>query len=467
MGLALVFSLLWGGGGLALYLVMRAGLVAEFDQALDSSAQALATLTEYEQGKIEMDFTGDLMPAFERARLPDYFQLWMRDGTPLKRSPSLHSASLPRRGGPLHAPKFWNLILPDGQVGRAIGIQFVPHESERSHDKNARPIAGQDALLVLAHHRADLDRRLQLLGSTLLLVGLATVTAAAVVVAVLVRRGLRPLSSLVAHAATIDASSLELRFPTETMPSELLPICERLNDLLARLEASFVRERRFSADVAHELRTPIAELRALAEVALKWPDDVPGTTRVVQDALAIALQMQSIADGLLALARCESGLLPVLPEPVALASLIKEVFRSLANEARDRKLSLSLDVPADARWLADPALLRAILTNLLSNAVEYSPVSGSIAVRVERDGEHGRLMISNTTDNLGPDDVPHLFERFWRKDPARSSPAHCGLGLALTRAYAASLAMELRAEMADRSEIKLVLSAARICPNNG
>jgi two-component system sensor histidine kinase QseC len=114
---------------------------------------------------------------------------------------------------------------------------------------------------------------------------------------------LRPLSSLAKRAETIHASSLQLRFPTDNIPVELLPIAQRLNDLLARLEASFAREQRFSADVAHELRTPIAELRTLAEVALKWPDDV--NQAALKEALNIALQMESVATGLMALARCD------------------------------------------------------------------------------------------------------------------------------------------------------------------
>src|SRR5207249_7832115 len=111
----------------------------------------------------------------------------------------------------------------------------------------------------------------------------------------------------------------------------------------------------------HELRTPIAELRALAEVALKWPDDSDTARSALQEALAIALQMESIATGLLALTRCEGGLLQVRPEPVPIGPLLDEVWQPLANQALTRKLTVTRHVPGDASWLTDPVALRAIL----------------------------------------------------------------------------------------------------------
>ena len=457
LGLGALCCLLWSVGGLTAYLAVRTGLIAEFDQALKSGAQALATLTEQSQGQFKFDSAGELMPAFDRAQHPDYFQLWAPDGSTLARSPSLQNASLPQLSGTLDAPRSWNLTLPDGLPGRAIGIRFVPEEDE---DTSAGPPARgarNEVTLVVARHRGDLDHRLHLLGTVLLLVGAAMAAATVIVVTVVVRRGLHPLSGLAERAAAIDASSLQLRFPTGKMPAELLPIGLHLNDLLARLEASFTRERRFSADVAHELRTPIAELRALAEVALKWPDDTAAIQRALKDALAIALQMESIATGLLAVARCEGGLLAVHPERVSIDALLQETFQPFAAEARAKQLAVSMDVAKDACWFSDPVALRRILTNLLSNAVEHSPAAGAIRLRVEESGSCKKLLISNTTDNLTAEDLPHLFERFWQKDAARSSAAHCGLGLALAKAYAQSLGMELSAELTHSAEITFVL----------
>ena len=457
VGLLIGFCLLWAAGGTVLYLAIRAGLTAEFDDALKAAAEALAAVTTQDKGLVEVDFTGESMPGFARQQLPDYFQVWRADGTTAQRSPSLGNGGLPGRAvSSVKGFQCWSLRLPDGRDGRAIGIRFMPPTEEDARDQPPSPELTGPVTLVVARHRAALDHRLSLVTTTLLLVGGALAVMTGVVVPVMVGRGLKPLDELEKQVAMVDARSLQLRFPTTGLPSELQPICLRLNELLARLESSFERERRFSADVAHELRTPIAELRTLAEVTLKWPDD-PSTARsALQDALAVALQMESIATKLLALARCEGGLLPVHVEPVTLSPLIREIYQPLSDEARARRITLSIDVPDDACWSSDPALLRAILTNLLSNAVQYCTVGGSIRLSVE----HGHLSISNTTDALSSDDLPHLFKRFWRKDPARSSNVHSGLGLALAKAYAGALGMELRAELTAHKQITFILSAA-------
>jgi len=293
------------------------------------------------------------------------------------------------------------------------------------------------------------------LATVLLLVGASMAAITVLVVSVVVRRGLQPLAQLAERAGMIDAASLQLRFPMEQLPAELLPIAGRLNELLARLEAAFERERQFSADVAHELRTPIAELRSLTEVALRWPDDAAATKRTLQEALAIALQMESVVTRLLALARCEAGQMAVRREPVAVAALVAELWEPLAEPARQKNLIVTIGVPAEAQWEADPALLRGILANLLANAVEYCPAGGSVEVRF--DGNE--LRVANATDNLSESDLPHLFARFWRKDPARSSGTHCGLGLALARAFARAMECDLKASL---SSFTLTMTLARV-----
>lgn len=454
--LGAICCLLWCVGSIAAYLAMRAGLVSEFDSALKTDIQALANMTEQTEAGFKFDSTGEFMPKFQREENPDYFQLWQDDGSTLYRSPSLpEERDLPQQFGTLQSPRYWNVTLPDGSNGRAVGIRFPPKEDEDTPRAAGVPPLNKEVTIVAGFHRGDLDNRLHYLGVVLLLVGAVLAAATTIAVNAVVRRGLRPLSILAQHAESIDASSLQLRFPIRNLPTELQPIAQRLNDLLARLEESFARERRFSADVAHELRTPIAELRTVTEVALKWPDDV--TEVALKEALNIALQMESIANGLMALARCEGNLITLKPERVGLAALLEEVYRPLEAKAQEKQLAVSLDVPNDACWFTDRATLRSIIGNLLSNAVDHSRPHSSVKARVEKNGVGERLLFSNTNDHLMPEDLPHLFERFWQKDAARSSPDHCGLGLSLARAYAQSLGMKLGAEL-NHTEIVFTLS---------
>ena len=459
--LAALCCVLWFGGGVAAYLTMRHGLIREFDYAHVTDINSLSNMTEQNPAGLKFDSTGEYMPAFRREERPDYFQLWETDGTVLYRSPALEG-DLPQRAGTLAVPKFWDVTLPDGEKGRAVGVCFVPNEDDEIPRSPGAPPLTKEVILVAAFHRQELDQRLHYIGMVLLLGGLGMAVAAIVAVGFIVRRGLRPLSTVADRAAAIDASSLQLRFPTENLPAELLPIATRLNDLLGRLESSFARERRFSADVAHELRTPIAELRALAEVALKWPEDRQATQHALQDALAIALQMETVATGLMALARCEGNLLTVRPERVAIPALIQDVLTPLTARASHRQLDITLDLPKEACWYTDAAALRSIVANLLTNAVDYSPAASPIRVRLCKNGAGEELSIINQNLYLAPEDLPHLFERFWRKDPARSSQLNSGLGLALAKAYAQSLGMKLQAEL-NHAEIVFALSGATAC----
>jgi signal transduction histidine kinase len=451
--LVLVCAALWAGAGAAVYGLQRAGLIAEFDKALEATALTLGPMTEYTGGKLEFDPGGDLMPSFEREDRPDYYQVLRPNGSVLARSRGLKKKAL--APGAV-TPGSWDLTLPDGLPGRALAVRFLPKIDE--DDPGEGEIRREEVTLIVARHRDDLDASLHLLAVTLLLVGAATTGATGIVVALVVGRGLRPLSALARRAAAIDASSLQLRFPAEGLPAELAPIAQRLNDLLSRLEASFARERRFSADVAHELRTPIAELRTLAEVSLRWPQDENAARAALSDALAIALQMESIATHLMALTRCDAGQMPAEAAPVDLATVVEEVWEPFAAQASTKRLHVTMSVPAGATWTIDPGGLRTILSNLLSNAAEYSPVGGAIRLTAEAHDGTGRVIVSNTTTDLGRSDLPHLFDRFWRKDASRSSASHSGLGLSLAKAYADALGCALRADLTREDELTIELS---------
>jgi signal transduction histidine kinase len=243
-----------------------------------------------------------------------------------------------------------------------------------------------------------------------------------------VGRGLAPLERVADQAARIDVRSLDRRFPGAGMPAELQTICARLNDLLDRLGASFDRERRFSADVAHELRTPLAELRNIAEVGLQFP----GGRDPLPDVLSATLQMERLVDALLALSRAEGGRQPVAHQRVDLARLAEETWAPFAAAAAERNLRVSQRIAA-ASVETDPVLIAAIFTNVFANAVEYTPPGGAVDWEL---GPDGGLIVSNDNATLGAADLPHVFERFWRKDPARSDGRHGGLGLSLARSFA-------------------------------
>lgn len=449
--LLLTVGLLLGLGGLTVWLCARAALLAQFDATLRAKAQAIAALTEQKGGRIELELAHETLRGFESRTGPDFFQLWRADGAPVERSRSLGAAKLPRQAGPAHAPVFWNLTLPTGQPGRAVGLRFQP----AGGDAKRRATAPVQAILVVASDRRELDRTLTTLALVLTGSGLGLLAATALVVPRVLRRGLAPLQQLADATARIDAGSLAERLPTAGLPAELVPIAARLNELLGRLEEAFERERRFSADLAHEFRTPIAELRSLAELALKLPDARPADAD--QQVLAIALHLESILTRLLALARAERGQLAVQRQPVALGPLVQELCAQFQSRAAARRLSLQWEVSDGAAVQSDPVLLRSILTNLLDNAVEYSPPDGQVQVQASAPQGRLHLRVVNPVDQLDPEELPKMFERFWRKDSARSGDGHTGLGLALARAFAQALGCELTAAFVQPGRLALSL----------
>ncbi len=403
--------------------------------------------------------------AFSRASLPEYqpgpdaayFQVWEEDGEVLARSPSLGAASLMTTNVSALNPGPFDVQLPDARRGRAYLTRFQPQTADGT-------LSDESVTLVMARSRADLDRVLAIMLSGLLIGGILMAVLAAAIANRVVHRGLVPLDTLAAEAGAIDAQHLDRRFSTDNLPTELAPIAARLNDLLDGLEQSFERERRFTSDVAHELRTPIAELRTLAEVGLEFDRnreaaDLP--EGYLTDALAISKQMERIVSHLLALRRYESGKQTLQLRDTDLVALVQRTWRPFAQSAADRTLRTDFDLPLEAHLETDPALLTAILSNLFSNAVSYSPDGGAIEVQLKSENGNWQLDISNGNVDLEAQDVPKMTEPFWRKDAARSDSTHSGLGLSIVSAYAEALGADFEPHLADPKRFRVSLTHPR------
>ncbi len=479
-GLLGAFAVLLGGGGVLVYFSTRAALLAQVDARL--RVEALSVLKQTRQEKdggehegddgdhrnydqpgnreLEVSFTDKYMPEFDTGG-SEFFQVWAPNGKTVKRSDSLAKTDLPCRGGTTDRPFFWSLALPSGMEARAIGITFVPPtpgKQRKWHDPNFT------STVVVASGLGELKSTLATLRNVLCGVGALGLLSTLALVPLLLRRGLAPLQLVASHAATLEAATLQARFSTTNLPDELRPICLRLNELLTRLEQAFERERRFSADVAHELRTPIAELRALAEVALKWPDGAETKAAAFQDALAISRQMESIVTSLLGITRCEAGRQTIQRATIDVAKVVQECWRPFAATAEQKQLRVHFAITPEATLDSDRAMLSLILANLFSNATEYAPHAGTVTVGFLIKDSATTLSVTNTVEVLEPEDVPKLFDRFWRKDAARSSSAHSGLGLPLSKACAETLGMKLTAEMTGARELTVAL--IQTCPGS-
>jgi signal transduction histidine kinase len=440
------FSLLSVAGIGLLYYGLRYTLLREFDERLAVEARSVITFARMENGRLQLDFCDRYLRAFAANQDPGethFFEVWNPDGSVLARSASTKGAQLDPRFGTLQKPVIWNLILPNGRPGRAIGFRYDESRVHRS-----LPAANPELRVVVAANREEIDEILsRLLMALLLLAAFSCVTSTAWV-ALSLREGMSPIERLATHTNEITTQTLSSRFPVDSLPIELKPIGMRLNELMQRIEAGFERERRFNADIAHELRTPLAELRTLAEIKLRQGQS--RETIPFQDVLASALQMEKIVNCLLALSRCDSHTQVVEKTPVNLAALCRSVLEANQSTAAANGVTVETKLPKDTFVLVDPALSRSILQNIIENALEYSLPGSTVRLAGERREDGIELKVINRTRHLAPADVERMFDRFWRKDATRTPDGrHCGLGLSLVRALCELQQVRVKASLTE------------------
>jgi two-component system heavy metal sensor histidine kinase CusS len=446
----------------AIFLYLRVAEQVEqiFDDSVYDKAQALISLTElYPEDGLEFEFAeGDMMQEFVAADSPQYYQLWENGVDLLIKSPSLGATNLPRLKLELGNHRFANLELPDGRNGRLIEINFLPRvefEGEEEEGYNAESPTPTPITLVFARERKSLDSTLLAIATTFFGVTLAVVVISALLVWLLVGGGLAPLSNLARQVGNIDESRLEARLTHEGEQSvEIAPIEDQLNHLLERLQSAFERERRFSSNVAHELRTPLAELKTLSEVAAMVADDPRQVTGFFVDVGEISAQMEKVVTTLLELTRSEAGLLRSDPVDIDLSSYCDEIWKLSVN-GRESEKTLVKNMPSGLFISTDREKLGLILSNLFSNAISYSPDNASIEIAAEVRNHNVALEVRNEAIDLKPEDIVHMKDRFWRKHKIQQESGHSGLGLALVDALAEIMKLDIDLQL-DSHKIFLV-----------
>mgnify|MGYP003118384526 CR=1 FL=1 len=249
----------------------------------------------------------------------------------------------------------------------------------------------------------------------------------------LVRSGLRSLREVTQVAASVSAKSLRERIPDESTPAELQQLVQAFNAMLARLEDAFVRLSNFSADIAHELRTPLSNLMTHTEVALTRARTLDQYQDNLHSNLEELQRMSRMIDDMLFLAKADNGLIVPDAKPVALEALCAQLLDYYQLSADERGVRFELFGAGTIQ--GDLLMLRRALSNLLSNALRYTPDGERIRVTIERGAGHVTLEVSNPGATIAPEHLERLFDRFYRVDPARreGSPSNAGLGLAITR----------------------------------
>lgn len=446
-----------------LYVRVAGHVEKVFDDALYDKAQALISLTELDEEGLEFDFAEDgVMLEFQEHQVPQYYQLWENGVDLLIKSPSLGETDLPRIGTEPGAHQFADMKLPDGRNGRLIEINFLPRveieDDEEDEGYGAEIPPPKPVTMVFSRERESLDNTLFAIASTIFGVIVIVLLISGLLIWRLVGNGLSPLSNLAKQVSTIDESNLDARLNFEGAQSvEIAPIEHQLNHFLERLQSAFEREKRFSANAAHELRTPLSELKTLAEVAKMVPDDREQVLSFFDDIEEISGQMEKMVATLLELSRSEAGLLRTDPENIELAGFCEEIWLHAVNGQGADKI-LRKHIPEGLIINTDREKLGMILSNLFVNAVSYSPDNAEIAINAEIRNGNVVLEVRNISIDLKPEDILHMKDRFWRKQKIHGESGHSGLGLTLVDALAGVMKLDVSLHLDNQQTFMVTIS---------
>lgn len=276
----------------------------------------------------------------------------------------------------------------------------------------------------------------------------------------LARRALRPVEALTQTAETITAQGLDRRIPEGDADIEFDRLVRMFNNMLDRLEKSFQQTARFSADAAHELKTPLTILQGELAQAVQAAEEGSEQQQVLVRLLDEVQRLKSITRKLLLLSLADTGRLHPQMEPANLSEMIeaaKEDVETLAPE-----LKVRAEIAPDVWIAADKDLFPQVLQNLVSNAVKYNVRGGEVVLRLQANGQFARFGIANTGNGIPEEDRPRVFERFYRGDKARNRRVDgVGLGLSLSREIVRAHGGELALDAADNGWTQFVMTMPR------
>jgi heavy metal sensor kinase len=400
---AAVLVLVIGMVGAAVCLVTWRSRLAAVDAELDARADAISASVARGVGDaFDVELPSDVTAYFQDARTRPYYAVWSRQGQLIDRSDPDLTATPP--------------LAPGART----------HGSARE-----MVVSGRGLTVLVGRDISEVWRALWALAGTIAMVALAGGAASLVGAWFLAGRALAPVQRINETARRMADGHLGARIAVERTDTELGQVAAALNLAFDRLRESVERQRQFTADASHELRTPVATMMAELEWALLRDRSAADYQESLETCHRAGARMQSLVEGLLTLARADSGELPVRRISVRLDVLVDEAIELLRPLAQQRGVTLRASaIPLTVA--GDPDRLRELLSNLLFNAVAYNRSNGLVAVDVGRDGPAAVLRVRDTGIGIGPEDLPRVFDRFYRGERARErEPAGAGLGLAL------------------------------------
>jgi heavy metal sensor kinase len=412
-----VMTVVLAATGLFLYVRMAHALDNAIDQGLTSRAADVKALIQQADTGLSETARDPLTERGERVA-----QILDANGRIVDAAPGLSS-------GP---------ALTRDQVRRALQRPLLVSRVELARAKEplrlyATPVRAQDKRLVVVvgSSLGDRDDALNELAGLLLLGGPAALVLASLAGFLVTGAALRPVEAMRRRATAISAGAPGQRLPVPPARDEIGRLGETLNEMLARLEAAFARERTFVSDASHELRTPLAILKTELELALRGGRSIDELEAALRSAADETDRLAHLAEDLLVIARSDQGRLPIRSVPIDVRTVLESVGQRYGRRAAERETRIDIAAPQGLGLAADPLRIEQAIGNLVDNALRYG--SGPVELSAEQTNGHVELSVRDHGAGFPHDFIATAFERFTRADAGRSRGG-AGLGLAIVSA---------------------------------
>jgi signal transduction histidine kinase len=433
---SIIFALLMVFSGLLFYTRLQTTLAGSLDTELQLQAQQIAgDITYDEDGNITAhDATADL-PGFNPSgkvqhapppadvNLDILVRVLDKRGLPLRTTPAFYALNIPPESvtQPLHGlPWQGTISTADGQAVRLYSRALVANND----------VFG---VVQVGTTLTQVDTTLQDVSVELLLLAPFMLTLGGLISYWLTARAFVPIERLINAARKIRAGDLRQRVPVPRPHDEVRDLALTLNEMIEHLEQAFARQQRFVADASHELRTPVAVIRNKADMALMQiftPDEHFTVFRSIYNE---SERLGHLIGSLLALAHLDEGQVRQKKEVVKLDHLVQVVAEMTEPLAIEHQVSVQVEANEQVRVCGDETRLLEVVMNLTENAILYNNSGGTVSLSVKCKDAQALLVVQDTGIGIAPEHLPHLVERFYRVDPARTYTAggNSGLGLAI------------------------------------
>lgn len=422
--------------GLSQITLLHDGLVRQLDQRLMTAAGGLTQAFEQHERRTVFEWEG-----IEEG-LPVVFVAIDARGSILAQSLGQRQITREFLDGYLvdnpSASRTSNGTLSDGSAARILSLRFQPHIEVEDHSEHDTPTKSEptnpsaDIRLFVAGAFDDVSAVMQLAKWRLFWVTMVASGLAALILWPVTGFVVRPLNTMAQQIAALDAQRLDERVDAVDCPRELQPMAFRLNEFITRLAAAFEREKQTTANIAHELRTPLSGLVATLELAASKTRTPQYYHQTIASCRHMSAELQTLVEQLLLLSRLEAGHISMNRQVVDAISMLKESWNEVQSQHPDTKPSLDWSTPHCVQIETDPTYLRQVFRNLLANALTHGEPSQSVRIAVEKTNSVCMIQIENACAGITTGDIPRLKERFFQLDDNRANTGqNAGLGLAI------------------------------------